>query len=60
LSEVLKFRVLGPLEVDRDGKPVPLGGEKRRALLAVLLIDAKNVVSTDTLIDGLWGYSFRS
>jgi DNA-binding SARP family transcriptional activator len=51
----LQFRVLGPLEVLRDGRPVKLGGPKQRAALALLLLDANHVVSTDALIDGLWG-----
>jgi DNA-binding SARP family transcriptional activator len=51
----LDFRILGPLEVrDRD-TPLPLGGVKQRAVLAVLLLDAGQVVSRDRLIDALWG-----
>ena len=38
-----------------DGEPTALGGQKRRALLAVLLLDAGRVVSRDRLIDALWG-----
>ena len=35
----VEFRILGPLEVlDGDGRPLPLGGAKQRALLAVLLL----------------------
>jgi len=41
--------------VSRDGAPIALGGQKRRALLAVLLLDANRVVSRDRLIDALWG-----
>jgi DNA-binding SARP family transcriptional activator/tetratricopeptide (TPR) repeat protein len=50
----LEFRVLGPLEVKRDGVALPLGGMKTRALLATLVIDVGHVVSTDALIDALW------
>jgi DNA-binding SARP family transcriptional activator len=51
----MEFRILGPLEVfDRDG-PVGLGGDKQRALLAILLLHANEVVSTDRLIEDLWG-----
>jgi DNA-binding SARP family transcriptional activator len=53
----LEFRVLGPLEVIDEGGPVPLGGAKQRALLAVLLLHANTVVSRDRLIDELWGTS---
>jgi YVTN family beta-propeller protein len=51
----VEFRVLGPLEVLEDGREIDLGGAKPRALLAVLLLDANSVVSTDRLIDALWG-----
>jgi DNA-binding SARP family transcriptional activator len=50
------FRILGPLEaLADDGTPIPLGGAKQRALLAALLLRAGQVVSTDFLIDALWG-----
>jgi DNA-binding SARP family transcriptional activator len=53
----MEFRVLGPLEV-RDGEgELALGRGKQRALLAVLLIHAGNVVPVDRLIDALWGES---
>jgi DNA-binding SARP family transcriptional activator len=52
----VQFRILGPLEVlDDDGRPLVLGGPKQRALLAVLLLHAGQVVSADRLIDELWG-----
>jgi len=52
------FRILGPLElVGDDGVPIPLGGAKQRALLAVLLLRVGEVVSTDFLITALWGES---
>jgi predicted ATPase/DNA-binding SARP family transcriptional activator/class 3 adenylate cyclase len=52
----VQFRILGPLEVlDDHGRPLALGGAKQRALLAVLLLHAGQVVSADRLIDALWG-----
>src|SRR5213079_2586582 len=51
----MDFRILGPLEVVAPDGPVPLGGAKQRALLAVLLLRANEVVSTDRLIDAIWG-----
>jgi DNA-binding SARP family transcriptional activator len=51
----MEYRILGPLEVVDAGKPVPLGPEKQRALLAMLLLDAGRVVAVDRLADGLWG-----
>src|SRR3954454_21747913 len=51
----MDFRILGPLEVAAADGVVPLGGGKQRALLAILLLHAGEVVSTDRLIDALWG-----
>jgi DNA-binding SARP family transcriptional activator/tetratricopeptide (TPR) repeat protein len=51
----LDFRILGPLQVYSEGQPVPLRGPRQRALLAILLLHAGETVSTDRLIDLLWG-----
>lgn len=51
----MEFRILGPLEVWQQGEPLPIRGSKQRALLAVLLLHANEVVSTDRLLDLLWG-----
>jgi DNA-binding SARP family transcriptional activator len=51
----MEFRILGPLEVRKEGHPVALGGARQRALLAMLLTRANEIVSTDRLIDELWG-----
>src|SRR5262245_3021930 len=51
----MEFRILGPLEVEDDGHVITLGGSKQRALLALLLIHANEVVPRDRLIDGVWG-----
>ena len=54
----MEFRLLGPLEVlGDDGAPVQLGGTRPRALLAQLLLRPNEAVSTDRLIDGIWGES---
>jgi DNA-binding SARP family transcriptional activator len=50
----MEFRILGPLEVVADGKALDLGGPKQRALLAILLLEANRVVSSDRLIEALW------
>ncbi|GAA3831479.1 BTAD domain-containing putative transcriptional regulator [Sphaerisporangium flaviroseum] len=50
----MKFRLLGPVEVWHEGRPVPLGGAKPRALLAALLIEPGRVVSSERLIDAIW------
>ena len=52
---MLEFRVLGPLQVERDGRLLPLGGLKQRGVLALLLLDRNRVVSRDRLVDMLWG-----
>ncbi|MFI7425640.1 BTAD domain-containing putative transcriptional regulator [Micromonospora sp. NPDC049836] len=50
------FRILGPTQVLlADGREIPVGGPRLRALLALLLLDAGRVVPTDRLIDGLYG-----
>jgi DNA-binding SARP family transcriptional activator len=53
----MEFRVLGPLEVGGDDGTLELGGVKQRSLLAMLLLHANEVVSTDRLVDALWGAS---
>lgn len=53
----LRFRLLGPLEVERDGVRLELGPRKQRAVLALLLLEANRVVPTERLIDELWGDS---
>ena len=51
----MEFRILGPLEVLDEGRSVDVGAAKQRALLAVLLLNANRVVSSDRLIEALWG-----
>ena len=51
----MEFRILGPVEVSAGGTLVRLGGSKQRALLAILLINANQVVSTGRLVELLWG-----
>jgi DNA-binding SARP family transcriptional activator len=53
----VRFAILGPTELSVEGRPVPLGGPKQRALLAFLLLHANKPVSRDRLIDALWGDS---
>jgi predicted ATPase/DNA-binding SARP family transcriptional activator len=50
----VQFRILGPLEVSTGEAAVPLGGERQRSLLAILLVNANQVVSADRLCDELW------
>jgi DNA-binding SARP family transcriptional activator len=51
----MEFRILGSLEVLDEGRAITLGGSKQRALLALLLLHPNETLSTDRLIDELWG-----
>jgi DNA-binding SARP family transcriptional activator len=50
----IEFRVLGPLEVLVDGRPVTIGGPKPRTLLALLLLHAGRAVPVERIVDELW------
>jgi len=54
VAHLVEFRVLGPLEVLAAGRPVRLGGPRQRAVLAVLLGHAGEIVPADRLIDDIW------
>jgi DNA-binding SARP family transcriptional activator/WD40 repeat protein len=51
----VEFCALGPVGVIVEGQPVTLGSPKLRTVLAALLVDANSVMSSDRLIDILWG-----
>jgi DNA-binding SARP family transcriptional activator len=52
----MEFRILGPLEVLDEERTLDVARPpKQRALLAVLLLNANQVVSKDILVDSLWG-----
>ena len=53
--EGVDFRILGALEVAAGGELLALGGAKQRAVLAVLLVRAGEVVPIERLIDEVWG-----
>jgi predicted ATPase/DNA-binding SARP family transcriptional activator len=50
----VEFRVLGSLEVVAGGQPLDLGTPRQRTLLALLLVQAGGVVSSDRLVEDLW------
>ncbi|WP_167521457.1 AfsR/SARP family transcriptional regulator [Microbispora triticiradicis] len=50
----LRFGLLGPVELHRNGRPVPLGTPKQRALLTALLLEPNRVVSIDRLVTAVW------
>jgi DNA-binding SARP family transcriptional activator len=52
---LLDFRILGPLEVVGETGALQLGGPKRRAVLAILLLDANRVVPIERLADAVYG-----
>lgn len=51
----MQYRILGPLELEDRDRAVALGPRKQRVLLLCLLVHANEVVSTDELIEALWG-----
>src|SRR6478609_1789205 len=51
----MEFKILGPLEVWAGDTDVTCRGAKQRLLLSVLLLNANEVVSSDRLVDVLWG-----
>jgi DNA-binding SARP family transcriptional activator len=51
----MHFRVLGPLEVDGPAGPIAIVGRLWRAILALLVLHAGETLTTDRLIDELWG-----
>ncbi|MFH8788504.1 AfsR/SARP family transcriptional regulator [Streptomyces roseoverticillatus] len=51
----LHFQLLGPVRALADDRHVDLGARQQRAMLAVLLLRGGATVSSDELIDALWG-----
>ena len=51
----MRFMILGPIEVEDRGEPIPLGGRKQQLVLAHLIRRPNEVVSTNVLIDDVWG-----
>jgi len=51
----VEVRVLGPLELRIGGEPVAIAGSKQRSVLAMLALQANQVVSVAALVDAVWG-----
>src|SRR5262245_12936299 len=51
----LEIKLLGPVEMTIGGQRVEIRRRLQRALLAVLALDVNRVLSTDRLVDALWG-----
>src|ERR1700743_3243107 len=54
-TEMIEYRILGPVEVSADGCDIEIGGPRLRRLLAILLLQANVPVSRGTLVHDLWG-----
>lgn len=54
-AHLVHVRVLGPLDVSRAGRPLPVPGAKPRAMLAMLALEPGRVMSADVLRPVLWG-----
>jgi basic membrane lipoprotein Med (substrate-binding protein (PBP1-ABC) superfamily)/DNA-binding SARP family transcriptional activator len=51
----VKFGILGPLVIDDAGRSIDVGSRRQRALLSLLLLHPGRVVSSDHILDALWG-----
>ena len=49
------FRILGPVEASADGVLLPVGGRTQLKLFALLVLNANRAVSSDALMDAVWG-----
>jgi DNA-binding SARP family transcriptional activator len=54
-SEPLRFTLLGPVRVWRGDRELSLGPPQRKAVLAILLLRADQVVTASELVDSVWG-----
>jgi len=55
MGERLEFRVLGPFDLLERGRPLAVPPGKPRALLALLVLRANEVVASGRLVEELWG-----
>lgn len=54
-EEMMKFRVLGPVNVEKDGETLDLGSRKQKTILGVLVANADKPVSSDMCLQAAWG-----
>ncbi|MEV7118620.1 AfsR/SARP family transcriptional regulator [Kitasatospora griseola] len=54
-AEALRFQVLGPVQAWRGDAPLALGSPQQQAVLVALLLSEGRPVTTDDLVDGIWG-----
>lgn len=50
----MRFLVLGPLQLEENGEVIPLGGQRQRAVLALLLLNAGRPVPIDRIVSEIW------
>jgi predicted ATPase/DNA-binding SARP family transcriptional activator len=50
----MRFLVLGQLQTEENGETIPLGGQRQRAVLALLLLNAGQPVSRDRIVSEIW------
>ena len=50
----MDYRILGPFEVIDGGEPIDVGSRQQRGLLALLLLNANQVVSTERILEEFW------
>src|SRR5262252_6070341 len=55
MTDSVSLGLLGPVELRRDGEVIPVGAAQKRMILATLGLSSGEVVSTDRLIDAVWG-----
>ncbi|MFG3223203.1 BTAD domain-containing putative transcriptional regulator [Kitasatospora sp. NPDC048194] len=54
-APALRFQVLGPVQAWLDGRPLSLGSPQQQAVLTTLLLHSGRPVTTQDLVDALWG-----
>jgi DNA-binding SARP family transcriptional activator len=50
----MRIGVLGPIEVEADGRPLSIGGSQQRRLLGLLVVHLGHAVSTERIVEALW------
>src|SRR5256885_16377591 len=53
--DMLEFGILGPLEVRKEGVSAAISGRNQRSLLTLLLLRANETVSSERLVNEIWG-----
>jgi DNA-binding SARP family transcriptional activator len=51
----MDYRILGPLEAFDGERAISLGGARQRAVLALLVLHGNETLTSDVIVDELWG-----